>query len=319
MIRFFLEARLHSILAGNLKRVRFINYLLPQKTGGSINARYCYSVWLRHLSHLAKCNRNQVPEKVAELGPGDSLGVGLAALLSGSWQYYALDVVKYWQPERNIQMLNDLIILFHSREKIPDNSEFPEISPSLEDYSFPSQILTDKVLEWSLAPTRIKKIETELKNPHNPDNIIINYKIPWSDKNVISEKTIDLILSQAVLGQVDNLDETYQSMHFWLKESGYVSHTIDLRSHGFTRRWNGHWTLSDFEWKVVRGGRVFAINRQPISKHRELLRKNCFSILYEKSKTSENSFDRSDLDRKFQNLTDEDLNTSGVFFIAQKQ
>ena len=53
-------------------------------TGGSISASYCYSVWLRHLVTTAGCGLNCNPRTVAELGPGDSLGVGLAALLSGA-------------------------------------------------------------------------------------------------------------------------------------------------------------------------------------------------------------------------------------------
>ena len=38
---------------------------------------------------------NGVPAVIAELGPGNSLGVGLAGLISGAEKYYGLDVVKY--------------------------------------------------------------------------------------------------------------------------------------------------------------------------------------------------------------------------------
>lgn len=318
MLKFLSEARLMPILAGNLKRIKFVNHILPKKTGGTNNARYCYSVWLRHLSYLAAYNGNKVPLKIAELGPGDSLGIGLAALLSGSEAYFALDVVKFWNPGRNIQILKDLIILFKSRAKIPDNVEFPRISPVLDDYSFPFYILTDEVLAQSLNPERIARIIHELKSPDNSRNVIINFKIPWFDKSIINEKSLDLILSQAVMGQVDDLENTYFSMSSWLKESGIISHTVDLKSHGFTRSWNGHWTLNDTGWKIARGGRVFAINRQPISTHRDFLRKSGFSILYEKTYTNPNKFKKADLDHKFRNLTDEDLITSGVFYIAQK-
>lgn len=318
MLRLFSEARFRSIIAGTLKRVPLMENVLPKKTGGSINARYCYSVWLRHLTYLAHFNGNKVPGNVAELGPGDSLGVGLAALLSGSERYFALDVVKYWQPERNIQMLNDLLILFNSRASIPENDEFPNIFPVLDDYSFPSKILTEEILKRSLEPSRIKKIGYELKNTDDPSNTFINFKIPWCDKEVINERSLDLIFSQAVMGQVDELEDTYLSMNSWLIKSGFISHTIDFSSHGFTRRWNGHWTLSDFEWKIVRGGRVYAINRQPISTHKKLLRKNSFSVLYEMIRNADSRFKRADLAREFQNMTDDDLITSGVFFIAQK-
>jgi hypothetical protein len=318
MFNFFSEARLVPVVAGTLKRIPFVNQLLPKRTGGTNNARYCYSVWLRHLKYLAQYNGNKVPSKIAELGPGDSLGIGLAALLSGSDEYIALDVVKFWNPARNIQILKDLIILFKSKARIPDNVEFPLISPVLDDYSFPSHIVTDEVLAESITNDRIAKIIRELKDPDNQGNKIINFKIPWYDKSIIREDSLDLILSQAVMGQVDDLENTYLSMNSWLKKEGFISHTVDLKSHGFTRSWNGHWTLNDVGWKIARGGRVYAINRQPVSIHRNFLSKNGFSILYEKTTTSRNKFKKADLDQSFQSLTDEDLVTSGVFYIAQK-
>src|SRR5215813_2064256 len=61
--------------------------------GGAQSARYCYSVWLRHLLHASANRLNVDPVHVAELGPGLSLGIGLAAILSGVERYYAFDVV----------------------------------------------------------------------------------------------------------------------------------------------------------------------------------------------------------------------------------
>ena len=318
MLRLFSEARLRPIIAGTLKRVPLIKTLLPKRTGGSINPRYCYSVWLRHLSHLARHNGNRVPLKVAELGPGDSLGIGLAALLSGSEKYFALDVMKYWGPERNIQVLGELLDLFNARADIPDNVEFPGVFPVLEDYKFPSHILNEELLRNSLNLSRVERIKSELMNSEDSNNTIINIKIPWFSEIVIDERSLDLILSQAVMGQVEELENTYHSMNLWLNETGFMTHTIDFRSHGFTRNWNGHWTLSDLEWRIARGGRIFSINRKPISTHRVLLREHGFSILHENKRTSDNCFNKTDLAKRFQNFTDEDLVTSGVFIVAQK-
>jgi hypothetical protein len=56
-------------------------------------ARYHYSMWLRH---VVTAHRNGAFHRgglsvVAELGPGKSLGTGLAALLAGAESYYAFD------------------------------------------------------------------------------------------------------------------------------------------------------------------------------------------------------------------------------------
>ena len=317
MINFIIEAKIVPVISGALKRFKVFRRLLPKKTGGSINSRYCYSVWLRHLSNLIQYNNNEIPQHVAELGPGDSLGIGIASLLSGTESYYALDVIKFWEPERNLRMLDELLELFNKRSNIPDNKEFPDVTPELDDYSFPSSILTLERLYKSLSPERVYLIRKELKDPENSLNTFIKYKIPWYDPSIINEKAIDLILSQAVMEHVDDLENTYTAMKAWLKDAGYISQTVDFRSHGFTKNWNGHWTLSDFEWKIVRGGRVYAINRQPLSPHLKYLSEKKFNILKIEKLKMENIFNQNQLANNFKNLSYEDLNTSGAYFLAK--
>ena len=60
-----------------------------RKTGGTDSARYCYSVWLRHLAMAHTNGLPTSPKIVAELGPGDSIGMGLAALIAGTEKYFA--------------------------------------------------------------------------------------------------------------------------------------------------------------------------------------------------------------------------------------
>ncbi len=45
------------------------NPALKGTTGGTNSARYCYSVWLRHLVHAYKNGFSTQPTVVAELGP----------------------------------------------------------------------------------------------------------------------------------------------------------------------------------------------------------------------------------------------------------
>ena len=98
------------IVKGLFKHLPFAKRLFPSKTGGaSLDSKYCYAVWLRHLKNWA--DYNDKPAKVvAELGPGNSLGICFAALLSGTEKVYALDVVKYWDVDVNLRIFKFIII-----------------------------------------------------------------------------------------------------------------------------------------------------------------------------------------------------------------
>ena len=53
-------------------------------TAGSDSARYCYAVWLRHLVTLDLYGFKIDGARIGELGPGDSIGSGLAACNTAS-------------------------------------------------------------------------------------------------------------------------------------------------------------------------------------------------------------------------------------------
>lgn len=314
----FREARLKPVIVGTLKYSPFITKWLPVSAGGTSNARYCYAVWMRHLSFLAKYNGGKLPARVAELGPGDSIGVGLAALLSGVESYFALDVIKYWNNERNLQILDELTEMFLKKEKIPGSNEFPLLQPVPDDFTFPSHIISDPVLKQSLNQDRLLKIRMELMNPENENNEYIHYKIPWHDKGIIVPESLDFIFSHTVLQHIEDISNAYTAMNSWLKPGGYLSHLIDYKSMGFTTRWNGHWTFPDWEWRLMVGGRKFSINRMPHSFHMQQFKENHFRILFLRIENTQNTLVNSRLANKFRSLSDDDLNTSGAYLIAQK-
>jgi hypothetical protein len=45
-----------------------------------------------------------IPQAVAELGPADSLGMGLCSLLSGARSYYAFDAIKHAASDNNLRI-----------------------------------------------------------------------------------------------------------------------------------------------------------------------------------------------------------------------
>jgi hypothetical protein len=280
------------------------------RTGGTDSARYCYSVWLRHLvlSHQnGLCTRP--PSRVAELGPGDTIGIGLAALLCGSNYYYGLDALPLANLSRNAGVFEELIDLFRARAAIPGDDEFPGVKPKLRSYDFPGEML-------SLPNERsIERIRRSIAEPYNPDSMI-RYVAPWWNPNVIERGVIDMIFSQAVLEHVDDLESAYAAMRLWLAPGGWLSHQIDFRSHGTTTEWNGHWTCGDLTWLLLRGRRKFLINREPHSTHLRLLREAGFTVVSDEVINAP-AVDRRKLAPRFTSISDEDLTTSGAFIQAR--
>jgi SAM-dependent methyltransferase len=291
-----------------------------RRTGGTTSARYCYAVWLRHLVKAHQAGVSVPPRSLAELGPGESLGTGIAALLSGAQAYYAFDVLRYADRETNLAVLDQLISLFRARARVPGPDEFPELRPDLDSYEFPRQILTEDRLDESLRPERLAAVEAVVRGDRDVsrDEIVLEYVPNWRDPDEVPEGTLDMVFSQAVLEHVDDLESTYRAMYRWLRQGGVLSHTIDFRSHATARGWNGHWALGDFSWKLVRGRRPFLLNREPHSTHIALLQRFGLEVVVDIRATRPSDVDRDRLAARFRGLLDEDLTTSDAFIQAVK-
>lgn len=296
------------------------------ETGGASSARYCYSVWFRHYMLSQAFRNSSIPHTVLELGPGSSLGVGLSALLTGVDRYFAVDAVSFSSSPVNVNVLEELEVLFSQRENIPDDDEFPKVNPKLENYTFPHAVLDSETLKNTLSAKRLAELKQQLRaHAPNPSLHIkprtspsINYIAPWHDSSLIEPDSVDFILSQAVMEHVDNLDNVYKNCSLWLKQGGIMSHQIDFKSHGKSTEWNGHWAYPDWIWQIIVGTRPFLINRQPLSSHLASIRSNGFEILNIIPVKSLNRLSRKQLATPFRGLSEEDLTTSGAAVIAKK-
>ncbi|MCK4828082.1 methyltransferase domain-containing protein [bacterium] len=287
-------------------------------TSGTNSARYCYAVWMRHLVMANKSGLIMSPPKiVGELGPGDSIGIGLAALLSGAEMYYGMDVVEHASLQQNIKILDELVDLFRRRENIPDEREFINLRPHLDSYKFPSQLLTDDGLASYLSEGRIKQIRNSLEDC-NSKMSMIRYAAPWYSANLIEKESFDMIYSQAVVEHVDDLRGAYQAMCLWLKPKGFISHRIDFKCHGLADSWNGHWTFSDLTWRLMRGRRAYLLNREPHSTHTKLLREAGFEIVCDEKIEMPSKIRHEQLAAPFKNMLVEDMVISGAFVQAVK-
>lgn len=310
-----MKRKTKAVLSGLATYIPGYDYRRP--TGGTGSARYCYSVWLRHLI-LGRAHglHTGIPRVVAELGPGDSIGIGLAALLCGVEKYIALDLVQYSDLKNNLGIFDELVRLFKAREPVPGEDEFPHVNPKLGFYDFPCQLLNQEWLTAALEPKRVEAIRSSIEHSGDDETSMITYKAPWIDPKVIQDNSVDMICSQAVLEHVDDLPGVYKAMRRWLKPAGVMSHQIDFKCHEKADTWNGHWTYSDIAWKVVVGRRPYLLNREPHSTHVRLLQENGFDIVYDTVVRATSVLGRRQLAQRFRELSDEDLTTSGTFILA---
>jgi len=287
-------------------------------SGGTFSSRYCYAVWFRHLiSIFTKTNKNKF-DTIAEVGPGDSIGVGLLALLLGANKYYAFDVVKFANVKKNLEIFYELIDLLKKREHIPDQNEFPRVNPFLNNYEFPYYIYTDEFIEMCLSKERIQKIEYSIINQNKDDSQIFYYNDEDIYKNKVKKNSIDLIFSQATMEHIDDIANQYKLMEYLLNSGGLISHSIDFRSHGYASSWDKHWEYSDLYWKLLRGKRPYLINRLPLSKHLELIEMNNFNIIDNQIIEEESNIKNWSLNKNFIDFKDYDFTASVSYILGKK-
>jgi len=289
-----------------------------KRGGGTGSADYCYAVWLKHLTLLWQSGLRTMPASVAELGPGDSLGVGLAALLSGASRFYALDVAAYGNAEKNLRVLDELVERFRNRAPQPIKG-WPDFDPYLDARCFPSHILTDEVLARTLAPDRISAIREALRHPGKDGEIVVRNVAPWTDEDAVEKSSIDLIYSHSVLEHVVDVPTAFRCCASWLREDGWMSHQVDFTSHGVTKAWNGHWQYPEWLWKIIVGGRPFLINRHPASTQIRMLEAAGFEAVMQMRNSRNDGLSRTELSAPWKDMSNDEMSCSDLFVQARKR
>ncbi|HEY7140636.1 MAG TPA: methyltransferase domain-containing protein [Methylomirabilota bacterium] len=310
--------KIRPVMRGLLTFVPGVQSHLPMRgTRTSVSASYYYGVWLKHLTLLWANGVRSIPRTFAELGPGDALGVGLAALLSGATRYYALDVVRYSNIPATLKVLDEMIELFRTRAPKPAKG-FPNVDAYLGPDLFPHHILTEELLARSLAPERIASIREIAEHRDRPGAVSIKYMVPWTDASVIETNSVDLLLSHSVLEHVVDLEAVHRSIHRWLKPNGVMSHQIDFTAHGLSSKWNGYRAYSELLWKFILGRRPFLINREPCSAHELHVKNQGFDLICSMKNYRRDGIQRSELSRHWKDISDDDLICCGAFIQARK-
>lgn len=293
------------------------NFLKKRGTGGTDSASYCYSVWLRHIILLHENGMYNLPKSIVEIGPGDSLGIGLNALITGANKFFAFDIIKHANTERNLKIFDELVNLYKSQIEIPNDTPFENVKPKLKNYKFPKHILNDTYLKEMLNDIRLNQIREAIKNTESGE-FVIKYVLPNNKDIEIEKDSIDLIYSQAVMEHIIDISTIYNNSYYWLRFGGYMSHEIDYSAHETHKKWFGHWTYPKWLWNIILEGRLYSINRYPHSFHIRTMLKSNFKIVFHLPFTNIKA--KSIQKNIFYNyeFNDEDLKTSGGYIIAQK-
>jgi SAM-dependent methyltransferase len=251
---------------------------------------------------------------VVELGPGDSIGAGIASLLTGAEMYAALDLVHYARTEKNVEMVEALGRLLTQRAPL---SPLP-LRPTEQEIPFPHHVLGEKRLTNALSPARIDAIRAAVADPGSVHKgVRVTYAAGQQAKLEL-QGAADVVFSQAVLEHVDDLQQVYAAVSESLRPGGFAAHTIDFRSHSFARDWNGHWTYSDRAWAVVRGRRRFAINREPLSTHLQLIEASGLEVVAVRRTIVPSPLRRVNLAPRFRGMSSDDLETASAVVHAVK-
>ncbi|MFN4083092.1 MAG: methyltransferase domain-containing protein [Bacteroidia bacterium] len=299
------------------------SYLLPKSifthpgSGGTFSSEYCYSVWLRHLYYLITNGLFDKPEdikRIAEIGPGDSLGIGICALYTGAREYYAFDVLAHANQDKNIKISNEIHSYFDLNSDIPNTYRQRFTAPLLPNYSFPEFLKHYSNEHYS---ERKKEINMALKG--NPEtNTKIEYIVPWEKSTRTDIEKLDLIISQAVMEHVNDIRFAYEEMYKWLKPGGVISHQIDFKSHEMTHEWNGHWFIGEKLWNILAHGRKYPMNRLPLSSHIKTIEMAGFEVKFVLPIVKDNKFGNRTPKVPNVKFDKVDLNTSSALIQAVK-
>ncbi|MEO7458367.1 MAG: class I SAM-dependent methyltransferase [Gemmatimonadaceae bacterium] len=309
------------LLIGGLKSYLPVELSKYKGTGGTVTGAYCYSVWLRHLSRIRERVPAFDPSVLVELGPGDSIGLGLAALLTGAQTYIGLDVLEHASPDVNLRVLDELVALFRAHAPLPGDKEFPRLYPRLTSYAYPSGIVSDETLKRTLAPENVERIRAAVKTLSRSDGPV-QYRCPWTAASV-DAGSADLVISQVALQDMDHipsrdaLGDSFAAMARWLKPGGVMSHQIDF-SCPAGHVWNHHWAFGDLTWTLIRGKRPYYVNRAPLSEYVSLCETHGFDVVGV-DPIARDGLRRDESAPRFRALPEEDFHAAGALLIAVKR
>ncbi len=158
-----------------------------------VDAEYFYRVWLSHVCMANHFNAWDAPETVLEIGPGTSLGVGVAALLSGVSKYIAYDLNALLNGEDGEPLIHEIASLYAGKAPCTESDS------QLPMADLPQQLFSSERMSYFLSPDWVEHIKCSLEN----QNDLIYY---FNDPDDLAANSVDYIFSQSALEHVADLD-----------------------------------------------------------------------------------------------------------------
>jgi SAM-dependent methyltransferase len=289
----------------------------------SVTADYGYHVWLKHLVLANSSAALGVPKSVLELGPGDTRGTGIAALLSGTESYTGVDARPFARMTtsvavRNVTIAGGLAQKFRKKSDVKATG-WPDFRSHLDEAGFPSRLLDDALLTRALEASRVARIMDSVgKFAAGGDDRQISYHAPLRNSSDVAPASIDFIFSHAVLPHIADLETVMAQAYRWLRPGGIMSHQFGQDSCGITAAWDGHRAFSERTWRVIVGARPFLLNRLPASSILKILERTGFQLLKVERNFREPTLSRRDLSPVWRDLPDQELRTAGAMIHAIK-
>jgi|WetSurMetagenome_2_1015567.scaffolds.fasta_scaffold316530_1 hypothetical protein len=250
--------------------VSFFTNIVKKKTKHSgANAEFCYSLWLSILVHLKENGINPDFEKVGELGSGGSAGVGICALLTGTNQFYALEIEDHFDLENNLKLLDEIVSLLQNETMISQTID--QLNIRINDNQFPSDLIKPRYIDNDF----INEIREDI-NSFGINSRHLHFIYNWQEKPSLK---LDLVLSRAVMEHVAEPKFVYKQLLFNLNKCSYMFHDIEFHSHGITGKTGRYMEINSFVWQIIYGKRDYFLNRWNLDKHLYSLKKFGFEIV----------------------------------------
>jgi len=256
---------------------------------------YCFELYNR----IYTARYGKKPDIVVELGPGKSGGVLLLFLYNGTKLAYSVDPF----PELEIQPKKffELVLKFNLFKSLCDSQYFQSNVNIIEIEANKKYQINQGTFE------------------HFPSNSGEN--LPFSDNS------IDYLYSNAVLEHVIDPEQTLKEIYRVLKKGGITAHQVDLRDHRDFTKPLEFLTYSQEEWnrelaEVKKGSPTNHMNRWRFNDWKAGLMKVGFEIEeFYTNMFADKAYLQTiqpKLHSDFRSLSEEELQSISIFFVAKK-